>query len=260
MIRQIYLQNQSTLVSADECKLIARACDWQLRHHAGPAWERTPWRVLLSNVDPSVTMPVVLFDHADQAGILGFHDETPDGRVYARVFVQPILDAGGVILHGDLSVSVTASHESLEAFIDPCCQLWADDDGHVAWALEVADPVEASGYAVPNYAGGAWVSNFVFPAFFDSRDTSGPYDQLGELEKPFMLDEGGYAIVVREGAVSEIFGERLGEHHARWRRELTRQHPAARSYRRRLATFAYSSVIVSERITEPPPTPENTGE
>ncbi len=200
-------------------------------------------------------MPLVIFDDAEQAGILGFHDETPDGRIYARVFAQPILDAGGMILHGDLSVAVTCSHEALEALIDPNIQLWADDDGAVAWALEVADPVEAGGYAVPSYAGGAWVSNFVFPAFFDSRDSTGPYDQLGELEKPFTLDDGGYAITIREGAVSEIFGD----HHARWRQSETRQHPAARSYRRRLASFANPPVILSERITEPPPTPENMG-
>jgi hypothetical protein len=254
MIRQIYLQNQSKLVSADECKLIARACDWQLRHHAGPAWERTPWRVLLSNVDPSASMPLVILDDADQGDALGFHDETPDGRVYARVFARPILDSGGTILHGHLSVAVTASHEVLESFLDPHCQLWADDDGHVAWALEVADPVEAKGYAVPNYAGGAWVSNFVFPSFFDSRDSAGSYDQLGVLTRPFTLDDGGYAIVVREGTVSEIFAE----HHARWRRERTRQHPASRSHRRRLATFA-GGPLLSERVTEPPPTPNNTG-
>jgi hypothetical protein len=248
MIRQIFLQNLSTLVTADETKLIARACDWQMRHHAGPAWERIPWRVLLTDVDPSVTMPVVLFDHADQAGILGFHDETPDGRPYARVFVQPILDVGGAVVTGDLSVSVTTSHEALESLIDPNIQLWADDDGQVAWALEVGDPVEARGYAVPNYAGGGWVSNFVFPAFFDSRDPNGPYDQLGTLTKPFTLDAGGYAIVLKEGAVSEIFAE----NNARWRRELTRNHPAARSHRRRLATFA-GTVFNSESVTEPPP-------
>ena len=37
---------------------------------------------------------IVLLDDADQAGDLGYHDLDPQGRPYARVFVDPILDNG----------------------------------------------------------------------------------------------------------------------------------------------------------------------
>ena len=54
---------------------------------------------------PAAAYPLVLFDDAEQAGALGYHAETPDGRPYGRVFVGPsrtrlLLDATPIVARG----------------------------------------------------------------------------------------------------------------------------------------------------------------
>src|SRR5438445_751400 len=113
-----------------------------------------------------------LADDAEQAGALGYHAETPDGRPYGRVFVGPVLDHGGGWLEGQLSVSTVVSHECCELFCDPNVNLWADDAQGRAYAVEACDPVEADSYEVSVEGRVVAVSNFVHPAWFDARATS----------------------------------------------------------------------------------------
>lgn len=109
--------------------------------------------------------------------------------MWGVVAAQPEVANGGQVLTGDWSVSSTLSHEVLEMFVDPNCNLWANNGQGSAYALEVCDPVEAPTYTV----NGVSVSNFVTPSWFDPLAPAGAqFDKLGELTAGFTILPGGY--------------------------------------------------------------------
>src|SRR5215469_10773978 len=128
----INVVNKSTVVTDDDVKVMVRAVAHQLR------------------------------DDAAQQDALGWHTENQGEVIFGRVFARPVLSNGGDALTKPLSVATVLSHEVLETFCDPYCNLWADNGSGTAYALEVADPVESDSYpvAVPG-RGEVTVSNFV---------------------------------------------------------------------------------------------------
>ena len=124
---------------------------------------------------------------ADQpAGVLGYHTEDQGGKLWGIVAAQPELSNGGQVSTGDWSVSSVLSHEVLEMYIDPNCNLWSNDGRGSIYTFEVCDPVEAPSYAVD----GVSVSNFVTPAWFDPQAApTAQFDKLGLLTAPFGIVE-----------------------------------------------------------------------
>jgi len=125
-----------------------------------------------------------IYDDADQAGALGYHDVQADGTPLGKVFAKTTLDDGGL-------VSVTTSHELLEMLADPeinGCSL--DEATDRIWATEVCDAVEADelGYSIEGVA----VSDFVLPAFFTRVATGAPLSFGAHVTAPFTLAPGGY--------------------------------------------------------------------
>lgn len=224
----IVLVNRSTLVTDAEVALIALACHAQLRDHVSPAWGKRTTPVHCLHTAPIAAYQVVVLDNADQAGTLGYHDETPQGQPYARVFAGPVLDNGGDVLVGALSVAVTASHEVIEMFCDPNINDWADNGRNAEIAIEACDAVEDRAYQItvpPNM--GVSVSDFVLPAYFDVQSKHGPYDHLHALSTPWSLTTGGYTLIRTAGQVHQTFGE----NYPPWRL-TTKKSPAARTARR----------------------------
>ena|SRR5438046_1280862 len=216
--------NQSTRFSDQDAATATTACAAQLRLHVAPLWDMVPASAVFyadAAAVPSSADLLVLLDDADQAGALGYHDETPDGRPYARVFVGPVLDNGGAPLQGTLTVSSVISHEVCEWFGDRFVNLWADDGRGTEYAVELCDPVEQDGYELA----GAMVSNFVTKRYFDARAPKGTQvDYLGNLDQPLTMTPGGYQLIRREGKVHQKFGERYPE----WRKAI-KKFPAART-------------------------------
>jgi hypothetical protein len=70
--------------------------------------------------------------------------------------------------------------------VDPYCTVCIQAGAYV-YALEVADPVEASSYTID----GIEVSNFVTPNWF-RLGAPGPYDYLNKLSAPTTALDGGY--------------------------------------------------------------------
>lgn len=223
----VALVNLSTLVADDDVDLLATAVTTQLRRDWAPAWDRRSVHVrrFTSEARAAKTSYLgVILDDADVANALGYHDETPEGRQYFRVFAKPIIAAGGGVLSGLYSVSATVSHEVLELLGDPACQTWADDGTGNEYAFELGDPVESDSYDVDGIA----VSNFVYPAWFDPQaPPTAQVDHLRRIAHPFQMSAGGYVIVRSAGAISERFGREVPQ----WRRAAKR-HPAARTTRR----------------------------
>lgn len=217
----IAVLNKSTRFSSDDAKVAVQAVAYQVRYHAAPAWKKTNAPVVFYSTDTDVppgAWPIVIFDNADQAGVLGWHSEGPDGKPFGRVFVGPVLDNGGSALHGPLTVASVLSHEVLEAYVDPTVNLSAQAPNGDTWALEVGDPVESNSYDVTVHdANGVAhivsVSDFVTPAFFDDSPAKGSkFSHTGAATAPFKVAPGGYAVVNNQA----VFGEKYPE----WRREL----------------------------------------
>ncbi len=149
---------------------------------------------------------VGLITNPDIPGALGYHDETPAGKPYAKIF--PVLSAqDGVPLSGVIS------HEILETLGDPnvsrCCQ-WSDGR---FWADEKCDGVEAQHYKI----NGIEVSDFVLPPYFEPMtNTIGlKFDHMGIVTQPHQLLPGGY---------NQFWGKRG------WQ-QITHAQQAPRSYR-----------------------------
>jgi len=231
---QIALLNQSTVVSGSDCRLIAQAIDKQLKKHAVPAWgSASNWScaayITNPNAAPASAYDLVILDDADQAGALGYHDQDPNGRPYAKAFAKTVLDNGGDIRTSANSVSVTASHEALEIFGDPQAGYWSQMPSGKLIAMELCDPVEEDSYLisvgltlikVP-------VSNFVLPSYFDTMPQDQKFDYLGNLSAPFSMTSGGYQILMTAGKVSQKFGKAF----PKWKK-AGKKFPAARTAKR----------------------------
>lgn len=232
----VVVQNHSTRVTDADVALMVRAVAHQVRYDVAPAWgSKTASVVFLPTgaAVPAGSYAIGVYDNADQADALGYHSEESDGTVYGKVFASPVLDNGGTVLEGELSVSAVLSHEVLETFVDPHIQLWASDGGDSLYAYEACDAVEDGAYTVHLDHGRhpVSVSNFVLPAYFDAQAPAGTkVDHLGQLTKPFEISKGGYAVKITLGQdtkVGQVFGERFPE----WKKD-SKRHPLARLARR----------------------------
>jgi hypothetical protein len=225
----IAILNQSKNVSGGEAAAMTEAVAAQVRLDAAPLWDRAPAAVVLYTdpaAVPASAHAITLVDSiADQPqGVLGFHTEDQRGKLWGVVASQPELDNGGQMSTGDWSVSSVLSHEVLEMFVDPNCNLWANNGKGSVYTLEVCDPVEAPTYEV----NGVSVSNFVTPAWFDPQAPTGSrFDKLGLVRSPFSILKGGYMVYAAEGKEHQVYGDDFPQ----WRREM-KSGPAARTRRR----------------------------
>ena len=230
----IAILNQLTLVSNADAAAMTEAAAAQVRFDAAPIWDRAPAAVVFytdPSAVPAAAHGIAIVDTIQNQpqGVLGFHTEDQGGKLWGVVAAKPELDNGAKVTTGDWSVSSVLSHEVLEMFIDPNCNLWANDGQGSAYSFEVCDPVEAPSYTVK----GVSVSNFVTPSWFDPlAAATAQFDTLGQLHAPFSILKGGYVVYESAGKEQQKFGDQFPQ----WRREM-KAGPLART-RRRLAQAA----------------------
>lgn len=208
----IAVRNHGHLVDDTTVRAWADACRKQAKYHACPLWGLAPVPVIfVSTFEPSPpgAWEIVIFDHADQANALGYHDRTPNGVPYGRVFVAETERAG-------LNPCSVLSHEIVEAVGDPIVNTWRDyPDGGRQVAAELCDPCQGNIYQDRR---GFWLSDFVLPSWF-TPGADGPYtfmDAEGypdapNLIAPFEIASNGYAIVRTAGRISNVFGARYAD-------------------------------------------------
>ena len=121
-----------------------------------------------------------LFADADQPGALGYHDLSPDGKPFGKVF--PLLDK-----QDGANLSTTIDHEVKELLEDETINLSRMGSDGQFWADEPCDAVEQDEYTVD----GVTLSNFVTPAWYSGVGTQ--YDFLSKLTSPLTINPGGYA-------------------------------------------------------------------
>jgi len=232
----IAIVNQSTLVSNSDAAVMTQAIATQIQLDAAPLWDRAPAAVVFypdaSAIPVNAHVITITDTITDQpAGVLGYHTEDQGGKLWGIVAAQPELSNGGNVTSGDWSVSSVLSHEALEMFVDPNCNLWSNDGKGSIYTFEVCDPVEAPSYPV----NGVSVSNFVTPAWFDPL--AGPtaqFDKLGLITAPFSILKGGYVVYARAGKEQQKFGDEFPQ----WRRDM-KQGPYARTRRRLTQASAF---------------------
>lgn len=186
-VPRIAVVNESTLMSNAEVYHFVPALQHQVRRDFAPLWgcDATVVTMLPSQVQ-GFHWVLGVFDNADQANALGYHDLTPAGKPVMKVFVADSQSA-------NVTVSSVASHELLETLADPWIEsLTLADNGDGTGRIymqEVCDPVEADSYSI----WGVVVSNFVTPWWFgDPLPPGAKYDFLGNLKAPFTMTPGGY--------------------------------------------------------------------
>lgn len=231
----IAILNQSTLVSNTDAATMTQAIATQVKLDAAPIWNRTPAAVVFYTdpaAIPAGAHGIAITDTIQNQpqGVLGFHTEDQGGKLWGTVAAKPELDNGGKVTTGDWSVSSVLSHEVLEMFVDPNCNLWANDGRGSAYSFEVCDPVEAPTYVV----NGISVANFVTPSWFDPlAAATAQFDQLGLLHAAFSILKGGYVVYESAGRAQQNFGEEFPD----WRKEM-KTGPMARTRRRRAEAAA----------------------
>ncbi len=162
------------------------------------------------------------FKDPDQPGALGYHDLSPQGVPYGKVF--PILDA-----QDGANLSTTTDHEGKELTEDDTINLARTGSDGAFWADECCDAVEQDEYTID----GVTLSNFVLPAWYSgvvdptlaALGVRGSYDFLGKLTAPLTLTAGGYA---------QYYDPQGG-----WQ-QVTHEQKKPRPYRRRLPGRSYA--------------------
>lgn len=196
---------------------MADALEFQLYQHAAPLWQSAGCKVRPLHDIKSLpkydgVTPIVIYDEPDQAGVLGWHTYGSDEGIYGTVFVNPIIANGGSISDGANAVSVTLSHEVLEAWADPYVNLLAlMDDGRLE-PVEACDRTQGDSYKIGDIS----VSNFLGPRAF--RSGSGPYDYMRLLREPWEVRPNGYC--VRYNAAIDQGETIWGEQFPQWKRDL----------------------------------------
>ncbi len=221
----------TTPLGVDLTKLVA-ALNKQLERDFVPVWGY-PAKLYVTKKAKPDEWQIVFLDDADEANALGYHDLTKNGQPVSKVFVKTTIGAGE-------KVSVTASHELLEMLIDPAAQLWAQHDDGKFYAYEMCDAVEEETYAID----GIEVSDFVYPAFFESFHKPGSvrFDHLKKVNRPFQTLKNGYQIVSDGKSIGEIHGSRTKARHfttvenrtmhrSEYRKEMTTMAKARRTPR-----------------------------
>ena len=218
--------NKSTQLTKGDTQKAVDACASQVKLHVAPIWDMLPAPIVFyaSEGDvPAGADLLVILDDSDQAGMLGYHRETPQGTPYSRVFVRPVLKNGGKVTTGSGSVSATVSHEVCEWLADRFLNLWAEGPKGQT-PIEICDPVERDSYEIH----GVSVSNFVTKRFFDQNAPAGTqFDYMKSLTEPFTCTPGGLMQVRKLGKVRTVYGKE----YPAWRK-ASKRFPAARTARR----------------------------
>jgi len=161
-----------------------------------PVWG-TPAKLVKTRTFRKGAWAIAFLDRADVANALGYHDLTPDGLPFAKVFVKSTLAVGQ-------KVSVTACHELAEMLVDPAINLCATGPNNLIYAYETADAVEETEFSID----GIPMSDFVYPAWFEGfrKPGSAQFDYAKRVSRPFQILPGGYMIVFKKGRWTQVFG------------------------------------------------------
>jgi hypothetical protein len=189
---QVAVINSSTVLTDDQVQAIVPALQMQVRRDFAPVWgiDADISFVPQGSAPAANAWWLTMLDDSDQADALGYHETTNSGLPLSKIFAKTTIQDG-------VQWTVTASHELLEMLVDPEINLSVfvqpTDITGTLYSYEVCDACEADqfGYAI----NGTLVSDFVYPAWFETSRLSGStqFDFSNQLQSPLpQLLAGGY--------------------------------------------------------------------
>lgn len=176
---------------------LAKVLDHYVNDDLAPAWGV---QCAVSLTESLSGIKLIIVDDPYQAGTLGFHEQSEDGRPVGYVSVREAL-------RNNERITTVGTHELAEMLVDPSCSRGVMSPRGRWCALEICDPVERLTYFG---FGGQIVSNFVTPAWF-GQGVKGPWDHNGSCSFPWQILSGGYLPVFEGGEWKNLFGSREAE-------------------------------------------------
>lgn len=187
--------NASTVLSDHQVEKVVPALQFQVTHHFSPAWGIAADLRFIPRTEepPRDQCCLVILDDSDRAEALGYHELTPGGQPLCKVFARSDNIRG-------FRWTVTASHELLELLADPNAHLGVFVQPNAydsfVYAYEVCDPCEAEvfAYSIDQPDGPVFVSDFVYPAWFEPlrEIRSTPFDYGGYIQAPLQCLPGSH--------------------------------------------------------------------
>ena len=214
--------------------LICKGASKQFELYVGSNLNLSAWQAVYSpdvKSAPADSRIIYFFDHADQAGALGYHDEKDPntGLPFGKIFIEDILSNGGTVNESPQSIATTFGHEFIELATDQNCATWVQcADG--SWvAFEPGDPFESDAQTLDVGSEKVWCTNFAYLSWFDVNGLSEKsFDWMGLGKEPLKAQPDGYTIRIgTDGKVTTNFGEKFPS----WKMNA-KMHPAGRTARR----------------------------
>lgn len=184
----------------------------QVREHVAPAYNAAAVDIqYLPRSAPAPTTVteacIIQVQNTIDRDFAGYHAQRGaapgDELMYGYVGVDRLLAGGAGVRTGKYSVAHILSHEVIETFIDPACNLWAaTKTAGTMLKMEVCDPVQASNYLLD----GITVANFVTWDWHNPFSAGPRFDYLGRLSGPMKIEAGGYATTSTGGKTSTQYG------------------------------------------------------
>lgn len=186
-VQVIYVRNVSTYVSDAEVRKVLPAFQKATSDDFAPLWHIDAKLVFIGRSKAPVgSETITLVDKGPVKGALAYH-EMVNGVADAIVYT-------GVSKFYGYAWTVGFTHELWEMLVDQPAGAGAvatmQDPAGTIWANEVADPVEsdADGFLVD----GVLISDFVTAKWYGAEQ-DGPFDFANHVQKPLVIDKGGYA-------------------------------------------------------------------
>jgi hypothetical protein len=206
---RVAVLNQSTSVSDEEAQTAVAALQTQVHRDFAPAWGIDAELTLVAKdrePEPG-SWWLVIQDESEYPSIVAYHTLTAEGLPQVKISVVNAKQAF-------FEWTWAASHDLLEMLANPRVNLTVFDskDGHTGrlYLREICDPVSTVQLAYK--VDGTVVSDFVYPAWFESFRKPGPgqFDHVGSISAPFERAPGSYMTVFDVNAGSgwyKVFGQ-----------------------------------------------------
>ncbi len=208
----IAIINKSTRYNDKENILhkIADAINIQLTTQVCPAWGLVSWECKFYTNEkdiPNNAYKLLLIDGNGEETQFGTHDKDINGIPYGKIFVEKIISVGGTDYTSFNSISVVLSHEACEIVADPHVNIWRQigNKKTIFVSQEICDPVQFDAYPINLNGENIFVSNFLFPEWFNySSKENSKLDFMNKLKKPFTMTAGGYMLNIENGKIIKV--------------------------------------------------------
>jgi hypothetical protein len=198
---RVAVLNRSRVVNDDEVRVAVRALQKQVRRDFTPSWgiDAEITFVAKGSEPKQKSWWLVIEDGSDYPNVVCYHTLTSEGLPQVKVSVINAKRA-------NWPWTMAASHDLLEMLANPSLNLTTFFSKHGRtgrlYSLEICDPVRSPELAYE--IDGVVVSNFVYPAWFESFREPGStrFDHGGHISAAFESAKGAYMTVfdVHEGS------------------------------------------------------------